>query len=451
MADAAAPGVATLEGRGGGERTPPAPTPARGALARMLWYRQLDRYPDTGPRIGYLAIVVAATIMLYYQLYVGGAVAPQILAHYGMSFRFYVDITVVANAVGAFSSVIAGLADRWGRANMVAYGLGITALLVLFGIPNAPNSWAFATIVVAVGFVEGIVLVATPALVRDFSPQLGRASAMGFWTLGPVVGSLIVSVVASNTLSHLVAWQDQFIICGIVGVAVFVVALFGLRELSPGLRDQLMVSMRDRALIEARAKGIDIGESLRHPWRQMLRLDIVLSALAVSVFLIIYYTAVGFNPIYFETIFGFSPSQANGLGNWFWAADATAVVVVGLLSDRFGVRKPFILAGTVLGIVMTSVFATRATDPLTTYTTFVVIISVLSFARGAAYSPWMTAFSETLEARNPALVATGLALWGWILRGIAALSFLVAPFVVTAVSPIANYGPTLQAIQAAYP
>ena len=40
--------------------------------------------------------------------------------------------------------------------------------------------------------VEGICLVATPALIRDFSPQVGRATAMGFWTSGPVLGSLIV-------------------------------------------------------------------------------------------------------------------------------------------------------------------------------------------------------------------------------------------------------------------
>ena len=49
-------------------------------------------------------------------------------------------------------------------------------------------------------FVEGIVLVATPALIRDFSPQVGRGIAMGFWTLGPVLGSLVVTEVSSNTL-----------------------------------------------------------------------------------------------------------------------------------------------------------------------------------------------------------------------------------------------------------
>lgn len=416
-----------------------------------LWDRQLDTYPSARARAGFLLVILVTTIVLYYEAYVGGSVGPAILAHYQISFHFYLTVIVVSNVIGALASLLAARVDRWGRANLVVWGLLVASAATCFAIPSATNGYEFGVFASVVGFVEGMVLVATPALVRDFSPQVRRGAAMGVWTMGPVIGSLVVTEVASNTLDHLHAWQDQYHIAGATGLVLFVVAFFTLRELSPGLRDQLMVSARERALVEARASGLDLAQSIRNPWRQMLRLDVVLPSIGISTFLLIYYAAVGFFVVYFNSVFGFTQSRSNGLGNWFWAADATAVVVVGLLSDRVGVRKPFILAGTVLGIVMTSIFATRATDPLTTYTTFVVIISILSFARGAAYSPWMTAFSETLEARNPALVATGLALWGWLLRGIAALSFLVAPFVVTAVSPIANYGPTLQAIQAAYP
>ena len=411
-----------------------------GPITKAIWYRELDRYPDTWPRIIYLGIVVLATIILYYQLYVAGAVAPQILAHYHMTFRFYVYITVVGNAIGAFTSILAGLADRWGRANMVAYGLGLTGLLVLFGIPNAPDEWAFAILVCAVGFVEGIVLVATPALVRDFSPQLGRASAMGFWTLGPVVGSLVVAEVASHTLSHLTAWQDQFIICGVAGLVVFVIALFGLRELSPGLRDQLMVSIRDRTLIEARAKGIDISATLRRPWRQMLHVDIIASAFAISVFLIIYYTAVGFNVIYFETIFGFSSSQANALGNWLWAFDAGALIVVGIISDRARVRKPFMIVGGLGALAMTILYLEQATNPHTGYYTVAWMFSLLAIFLATAYGPWMASFTETVERRNPALTATGLAVWGWILRAVVAISIFVLPFVVSSVTPLVESG-----------
>src|SRR5262249_28605840 len=156
--------------------------------------------------------------------------------------------------------------DRYGRANIVTYGLGITGLLCLVALPQVGDKWGFAVVYIAIGFVEGIILVATPALVRDFSPQLGCASAMGFWTLGPVLGSLVVSLMVSSIASGS-SWQHQYALAGIIGLVVFVVALCGLRELAPRLRDQLMVSHKDRALVEARASGINLKEVLAHPWR----------------------------------------------------------------------------------------------------------------------------------------------------------------------------------------
>jgi MFS family permease len=396
----------------------------------------------------YLAIVVAATIVLYYELYIAGAVSPSIIAGTGMTFPFYVYISVVGNAVGAFGSLAAGLSDRWGRANLVAYGLLITGLLVLVGIPNVSGKWGFAILFCAIGLVEGVILVATPALIRDFSPQLGRASAMGFWTLGPVVGSLIVAVVSSNTVNHLGPWQDQFIIAGIVGLVVGVVAVVGLKELSPQLRDQLMVSLRDRALIEAKARGLDIQDSLRRPWRQMMHLDVVGSAFAISVFLLIYYTAVGFFTVYFTTLHGFSLSKANSIGDWFWAFDAGALIIVGIISDRLRVRKPFMVIGAVGGIVMTIVFLNLGAN--TSYSTFVIVISLLAVFLAIAYAPWMASFTETVERRNPALIATGLAVWGWIIRVVIAISVLILPSVISSMTPLVTYGGQAATIQATY-
>jgi MFS family permease len=397
----------------------------------------------------YLGIVVAATVILYYEFYIAGAVSPTIIADFGMTFPFYVYITVVANAVGAFGSLAAGLADRWGRANLVAYGLLITGLLTLIGIPNASGKWEYAVLFAVMGLVEGVILVATPALIRDFSPQLGRASAMGFWTLGPVIASLLVAVVSSNTLSHLHAWQDQFIIAGIAGLIVAAIAIVGLKELSPQLRDQLMVSHRDRALIEARARGLDVEESLRHPWRQMLHLDIIGSAFAISVFLIIYYTAVGFFTVYFTAIYHFSLSTANSIGDWFWAFDAGALIVIGIISDRLRVRKPFMVLGAVGAAVLTIVFLNLGVG--TSYSTFAVVISINAVFLAIAYAPWMASFTETVERRNPALVATGLAVWGWIIRAVVAISIFILPSVVSSMTPIVTYGPQAAAIQAAYP
>jgi MFS family permease len=415
-----------------------------------LWDRRLGEYPAPAARYWFLAIVVLSTITLYYQQYVSGAVAPSLLAHFQITFRFYLNVVVISSVAGAVASLIAGLANRWGRANIVVGGLLVASLITAFAIPVASSAVVFATLVSIVGFVEGMVLVATPALVRDFSPQIGRGSAMGAWALGPIVASLTVAEVASNTLGHLHPWQDQYHIAGFTGLAVVALALVSLRELAPNLRDQLMVSLKERVLLEARALGIDTAETMRRPWRQMSTWSVVLPAVGVSLFLLIYFGAVGFFVIYFNSVFGFSQAQANSLGNWFWAADAIALIVIGTLSDRIRVRKPFIFIGGLGAVVMTAIFATRATHAHTSYTTFVIIISILSVFRGTAYAPWMAAFTETVERRNPALIATGLAIWGWLLRSIAAISFLVIPFVVTAVSPIADYGTHLQAILAKY-
>src|SRR5690349_14387172 len=199
----------------------------RGPLAR-LYRRDLGAYPPTWRRAGYLAIVVVTTVVLYYMLYVQYAVATSIITHFHMTYRYFVWVSVIGNAVGAFASLAAGLADRWGRANMVVYGLLAASLLVFFGLPNAGGKTTYLVLFALVSFIEGVVLVATPALIRDFSPQVGRGAAMGFWTLGPVLGSLVVTLVSSHTLDSHPDWQFQFHVCGIAGLVVFLIAFLGL-------------------------------------------------------------------------------------------------------------------------------------------------------------------------------------------------------------------------------
>ena len=163
---------------------------------------------------------------------------------------------MVSNLLGAFASLPASQTDHLGRTNVVIYGLLIVGLLTAVNITLAGSQWSYAVLTCLIGVVEGAILVATPALVRDFSPQLGRASAMGFWTIGPVAGSLITSLVALHTLDHFgqTHWKSQFVISGVAALAVFLVSLFALKDLSASIRNQLMVSARDQALVEAWAR-----------------------------------------------------------------------------------------------------------------------------------------------------------------------------------------------------
>jgi MFS family permease len=436
--------------------TTPAVRTQHGPAFRFLFVHQIDEYPGTRRRIGLLGLAVVATIVLYYTYYTQTGVTPNILATFHMSFSFYVWIVIISNAIGAFASLPASQTDRLGRSNVVIYGLLVVGLLVTFGVPAAHSEWTFATVICLLGLVEGAILVATPALVRDFSPQIGRASAMGFWTLGPVVGSLVVSVVAAHTLDHFTSvsnptgWHSQFYFSGISALVVFVLCLFFLKDLSSRLRDQLMRSLSDAALLNARARGVSDEEMLKatqRPWSQILKWDLVGSALGIALFLLVYYAAAGFFTIYWSTVFknpdgsNFSVSQANGLNEWFWGAEIVALVVVGFVSDKLKVRKPFMAVGAVGAIIFLILFLLRASHPYTGHSTLVILSVCLAVCLSICYAPWMAAYTETVEAKNPALVATGLALWGWILRLVVAVSFIFLPLVINTVNPIVDNQP----------
>jgi len=432
----------------------PITSPKHGRVFNALWLRQLERYPTGVRRTAYLAIVVLVTIMLYYLYYVEGAVTPLMLPYYHMSFQYFLYLLVVSNAIGAFTAFIGGLSDKIGRANLTIYGTLTVALVQLLGVPHIHSKFGFALAYCVIGFVEGIILVSTPALMRDFSPQMGRGAAMGFWALGPTMGSLSASLVATHTLTHLHPWQDQFIISGLVCMGVVVLAFLFLRELSPQLRDQIMVTERERTLVEARARGIDVEKATAHPLRSMMRLDLISSSVAVSLLLLFYFASVSVLTLYWVVVFGRSTPDANGINVWYAAFLSGTLVLFGVLSDRLRVRKPFMLVGAVATIVMTYFLITQIDHPHTGYYSNVLVVVLLATAIGCAYSPWMANYTEQLEAHNPALSATGLAVWGWILRLVVAASFLVLPRVITTSTTLVdNQGAagTLQAIQAAVP
>src|SRR6476661_1676722 len=115
------------------------PVSTRPGWVDWLLKRQLDSYPDTRPRIMYLAITVLATMTLYYELYVGGSVSTLILNNLHMGFTFYVLTLAFGAIIGATGSLFAGFTDRFGRANMVVFGLLFTGIFTLWVLPAATD------------------------------------------------------------------------------------------------------------------------------------------------------------------------------------------------------------------------------------------------------------------------------------------------------------------------
>jgi hypothetical protein len=227
-----------------------------------------------------------------------------------------------------------------------------------------------------------------------------------------------------------------------------VLALLCLRELNRADRDRIVGALEAETAAALSSRELSHEAATSRPYRQMFRLDIVGPAIGISVFLLMYYTAIGVLPVYFQTDLHFSASQSNSLLNWLWATTAVSMLGFGALSDRLRIRKPFILAGALATVPVEIAFLSKAGSGSPTFSSIAILLALTGVWLGAAYTPWMAAFTETVEHRNPALSATGLAIWGWILRVTVASAVISIPLVVSAVTPIVDNGPSVLQAQA---
>jgi MFS family permease len=411
------------------------PVPAAQQTARLdprrLWRRDLASYPIGGYRIFLLAIVVIANIIFTWTVYAGNAATTVIFPHFGMTLNYYSDLLVVAGVGGGLAAYITSFGDRWGRANMVVIGLAVNAAFALWAVPDAPSKTWYSVFTCLLFLADGAIFVGTPALVRDFSPQLQRGLAMGFWTLGPVAGFFVLSVVARAYLPQVVTfanWQDLYRFSGYAAVVMFVICLLFLRELSPGMRSQRMAAMNERVLVEAKAMGIDLERLTKNRWRQMLHVNTVFSPIAINLFLVIYLTAISYFVFYVPEFLGFSLSSFNGIQEIYWGVDIVALLVFGWISDRLLVRKPFMVVGSV-GVIVAIVLLMNARHGIS-FTGIALILSLLSASLACGYGPWFASFTETLEAHNPALIATGSSLYGFATRLVGVPFGIVIPHIV---------------------
>lgn len=396
-------------------------------------------------------MVVVVTISVYYALYLKGSVAPQIIDEYDMSLGFYVTISILGSLLGSGAALAGALADRIGRTGLMIYGSLFVALMTLLVTPNMPSKVTFLLADVSVSATTGVVLVASTALIRDFAPQLTRAVAMSTWNLGPILGSLLVSSVASRTLDDHPDWRFQYTVCGIVGLAAAIVGVLGFRELSPALRSQVFRTADDAAAAETRVEdAAQASPAATATWRVLLTPRLLIPIVGIGLFLVFYFTRLGFWVIFFVTTRGFTGAEANGLSNWWWATSAVTLVAMGALADGLDIRKPLMLLGAVGSVVALSVFGTVAADPDTTYRTFVLTVVPAAFFGVTTSSMWITAFSEAVEERAPHLVATGMALYGWIVRLVAAGTFLGILLAIPAASTLADHGGEVARISQQY-
>lgn len=390
---------------------------------KPFYVRELTVYPVGTRRIRLLAVAVLASLVANFETTLA-TILPLLREDLDMSLEVYGLIAALSVLVGGLSAGFGGiLSDRWGRVTILVPTLTVTAACnFLLATVDTVGGLLFVRCLML--FIEGAAITITASLVRDFSPRVGRAQAFGFWTWGPVGASFLASAIASLTLPMFGnAWQSQAIIMGVVSLVLCAVIIWQIAEPSAALRAQVMSA----EVAVATEENIDPGkvrELLRHPhlWAHVL---------GNTGWQVLYWTVAIFGQTILVDSFAMSAAQANGVVAFGIVLNAVAVIVVGRVSDRLQLRKPFTLAGTVLTIATLGVFValigSGASGPAV-----VAVYAALFLVLGVAYVPWMANFSEDAEDVEPRLQGAALGLWGMVVRIMIVVLLLVSPQVVAA-------------------
>ncbi|WP_433430129.1 MFS transporter [Nonomuraea sp. CA-141351] len=390
---------------------------------KPFYVRELSVYPVGGRRIFLLAIAVLASLVANFETTLA-TILPLLMDDLRMSLTVYGQIAALSVLIGGISAGFGGiLSDRWGRVTILVPTLTVTAAcnFLLATVDTVAGLFWIRCLML---FIEGAGITITASLVRDFSPRMGRAQAFAFWTWGPVGASFLASFIAGFTLPLFGnAWQSQAIIMGLVSLVMCAIIIWQIAEPSAALRAQVLQS-EEAVQAEEQAQHGKLGELFGHPhlWAHVL---------GNTGWQVLYWTFAIFGQTILAGAFGMDAAAANRVVALGIVLNALAVVVVGRISDRIQLRKPFTAAGTVLTVAALGYFiAIAGHDVPAAHVT--VVFALLYLFMGIAYVPWMANFSEDAEDVDSRLQGSALGIWGMVVRIMIVVLLVVSPIVVGA-------------------
>ena len=394
---------------------------------KLSYVRYLDEYPKGRRRAFLLGIAVLASLITSYEAAIA-PVVPLLLPELKMSLTTYGLIAAAASIVGAFAGIIAGrLTDKLGRVRLLIPAMMLTSLLC-FAMTLVTTPGELLTVRIVLSFVDGIAAASTAPLVRDFSPRMGRATAFGFWTWGPVGANFLSAAIAGATLGVIGGWHTQFVIMGVVSFVISIVIALNIAELSPELK---------ATILQTEMKEVGKVTDTTPPKASTLIRSRVIWAhtVGIATWLVLYITLLVYGQTMLVAVFKVSAAEASQIMTAFWILDLIVLIVAGRLSDRWQLRRPFAAIGTVLGIGVLAVFIWETANPQSVSSLGLMFTGALMGGSLAlAYSPWMANFSENAEDIDPRLQGTAWGMFAFVTKAIAVLVLLAAPLVVAASS-----------------
>ncbi|HEX8415421.1 MAG TPA: MFS transporter [Sphingomicrobium sp.] len=179
----------------------------------------MDRGQSIAPRNRILLLLLLAYVFNFIDRSIIGILAVPIRAEFGLSDTALGGLMIAFGIVYAVAAVPLGsLADRTGRAKMVAAAVAVWSLFtVVCGTVNNYSQLALARMGVAVGEAGGIA--PSYALISDYFPKSSRARALAIFSFGVPIGSAL-GIFFGGQLAAALSWRTAFVLIGLAGLPV---------------------------------------------------------------------------------------------------------------------------------------------------------------------------------------------------------------------------------------
>jgi nitrate/nitrite transporter NarK len=284
----------------------------------------VNRYPNYGWVVLGMACLTMITVMWGWQMI--PALAYQLTPELKLSQTEFTLIFTAPVLAAIFASLPGGaLGDRYGIRAVVAVAgfiAAITGLLRAF----TPNFTGLFILMLIYGIAWGMVVPNLPKLVGVwFSPERsGVASGIYMGSMG-VGGAL-----GLFTAPFFPGWREAFICTGLLSLIVAVLWVVFARSAPAGV-------VIERPNI---VSGVKVGIKSRNIWL-LAAIQFMIQGAIISF--------QGNLPQALTGIYGMSPQSAAGVSALMTLGFVTGNLILPVLSDRIGLRKPFVFTGALIG------------------------------------------------------------------------------------------------------
>jgi MFS family permease len=239
--------------------------------------------------------------------------------------------------------LIARLADRYSRRNLIAAGLVVWCLATAGG--TLANSFlALLVFRMAVGAGESTLTPSATSLISDLFPRERLGTAMSIYAAAPYMGTGLALIIGGAVLDHLLAqprtvvpllgqvrpWQFAFLIVGLPGLLIAIVLLWTVRE--PERKEICATAETQREAPSAR----DFARYMRDHSDVYSRLF-----LGISMLSLVGYGLTAWLPTYYVRAYGMSNVEIGSmLGPSFLIGGSLGALCGGLIGDALRLSRP---------------------------------------------------------------------------------------------------------------